>query len=243
MSTLYVFVDFDNVEQNLKSAGPVACARTILTLVSKSLLGRHDEVVVRLYGGWRSGGGLTNSAQRLIPDIRASSPTTFAVLVDGVVCNLRLIVELADRPLGRPTILSESYVKDRNLRKFRARPKPWINCAGSQCGFQLFAGTSSNDICPVPNCSVKLVDIFVRDEQKMVDTLMVADIAKAALVDGCTDIVIVSSDTDMWPGLLLAMNAGCYVTHVHTKQGWRTQRHLMDTIQGSLGRFYTSTSP
>ena len=243
MSTLYVFVDFDNVEQGLKSAGPVALARTILTLVSNSLLRQHDEAIVRLYGGWRSGGGLTSSAQTLIPDIRASSPAIFPYTLDGTIYNIRLIVELAEKPLGSSVILSETYVKDRSLRKFRVRQKPWDGCHNPQCGYQIYSGAGGNDVCPNQSCSVRLVDIFVRDEQKMVDTLMVADIARVTLVEGCRDIVMVSSDTDMWPGLLLAMSAGCYVTHVHTKQGWKTQRHLMQTIDGLLGRFYSSTSP
>lgn len=243
MPTLQVFVDFDNVENGLKSAGPVALAKTILTLIPAPMLSRHDEAAVRLYGGWRCGGNLTNSAQRLVPDLRASSPTAFPLVIAGVTHNLRLIVELADKPLGQSMVLSETYVKDRTLRKFRARQKPWDACANGQCGFQKYAGSASSDVCPSPQCSVKLLDIFVRDEQKMVDTLMVADIARAALVDRSQDIVIVSSDTDMWPGLLLAMNAGCHVTHVHTKQGWATQRHLLRTIQGPLSKFYFCTSP
>jgi uncharacterized LabA/DUF88 family protein len=72
----------------------------------------------------------------------------------------------------------------------------------------------------------------------MVDTLLVADIAVHTFTSGATDLVVVSSDIDMWPGVLLAVHAGCQVTHIHTKSGWRTQGHLMRTLNQVTGRAY-----
>lgn len=76
----------------------------------------------------------------------------------------------------------------------------------------------------------------------MVDTLLVADIAYQAFVHKATDVVIVSSDTDMWPGVLLAMTAGCNVVHLHTRSGWKTQKHLMATLCSATNRRYTQLS-
>lgn len=78
----------------------------------------------------------------------------------------------------------------------------------------------------------------MRDEQKMVDTLLVADMASHAMMNKASDVVVVSSDIDMWPGVLLALRIGCGVTHIHTKSGWRTQPHLVGTLGATLGKSY-----
>lgn len=129
MAALVVFVDYDNVEPGLTRAGPVSLAKLLIPLVPGAVLARHDGITVRLYGGWRSQGTLTTSAQRLVPDIRAASPSVVATPHAGSLTQLRLTVELADKPIGSSTPLSETLVKERGLRKFRARSTPWSECA------------------------------------------------------------------------------------------------------------------
>jgi hypothetical protein len=243
LSALMVFVDYDNVESRHTRAGPVNLAKMLVGIVPGSVLARHAGVTVRLYGGWRSQAKLTTSAQRLIPDIRAASPNIVTSTHAGTVVNLRLTVELADKPIGASIPLEETLVKNRELRKFRARGTPWPECANvGSCGLGNITGLTHAYACSTAGCATKLGDIFVRDEQKMVDTLIVADIAHQALAAKAADIVVVSSDTDMWPGVLLALRAGCSVIHIHTKHDWRTQRHLMNTISGQLGRIYHQLS-
>jgi hypothetical protein len=102
-----------------------------------------------------------------------------------------------------------------------------------------FSGLTNATPCPNSACACTLGDVLVRDEQKMVDTLLVADIASHAFTGKASDVVIVSSDIDMWPGVLLALRSGCSVTHIHTKSGWRTQGHLVGTLGSTLGKSYT----
>src|SRR5690606_32209276 len=137
--TLQVIVDFDNVESSLKSAGPVVLAKGLLSLVPGPTLGKYEAANVRLYGGWRMRGDLTSSAQRLIPDIRASSPAVYRFGVGGERQHLKLTVELADKPLGHGVRLEETYVRERSLRRFRARREPWGSCRGRDCGFSAFS--------------------------------------------------------------------------------------------------------
>jgi len=241
--TLMVLVDYDNVESSHTRAGPVNLAKMLVMLVPRSVLANHDGVTVRLYGGWRSQATLTTSAQRLIPNIRATSPSIVSFSHEGATRNLRLTVELADKPIGASVPLEETLVRDRGLRKFRARSTPLPGCVNSvSCGFGHLGVLTHASVCGTSGCTAKLGDVFVRDEQKMVDTLIVADIAHQALVARATDIVVVSSDTDMWPGVLLALRAGCSVIHIHTKHGWRTQRHLLNTIGGQLAHTYHQQS-
>lgn len=80
IATLAVLVDYDNVEQRNKVAGPVALARVLASVVPEDVVARHDAFLFRLYGGWRARGTLTQSAQRIVPDIRRDSPCVVKVI-------------------------------------------------------------------------------------------------------------------------------------------------------------------
>lgn len=243
MPALLVLVDYDNVDRSHTRAGPVSLAKLLVTLVPSTIIARHQGVTVRLYGGWRSNGVLTNFAQNLVPDIHRQSPTVVSIFDSGAALNVRLTVELAQGPIGSSTSLEQTFVKNRGLRNFRSRNSSPSECAKpSSCGLQMYSGLTHATQCGNPGCNSKLADVFVRDEQKMVDTLIVADIAHQAFAAKATDVVVVSSDTDMWPGVLLALRAGCAVTHIHTKRGLRTQTHLINTLGGLLSRNYMQLS-
>lgn len=243
MPDLFVFVDYDNVEFGLTRAGPVSLAKAISALIPGSVISRHDGIAVRLYGGWRTQGRLTKNAQRLIPDIRLASPLVIRTPHVGNSVPVRLSVELADKPLDSSDPLSETLVKERSLRKFRSRDAPWPECfSPTSCGFKNIVGLTHATPCGNGACANRLGDLFVRDEQKMVDTLIVADMAYQVFAKKASDIAIVSSDTDMWPGVLLAVRAGCNVTHIHTRSGWKTQRHLMGTLRPHMSQYYQQLS-
>lgn len=243
MPALLVLVDYDNVDRSHTVAGPVGLAKMLVSLLPNAIVARHQGVTVRLYGGWRANGTLTYFAQNLVPDIHLQSPTVVAISNSGVSQNVRLTVELAQGPIGSSTSLEQTYVKNRGLRNFRSRSGPRPECANpSSCGLQMFSGLTHATQCGNHGCNSKLADVFVRDEQKMVDTLIVADMAHQVFAAKATDVVVVSSDTDMWPGVLLALRAGCAVTHIHTKRGLRTQQHLMNTLGGQLSRNYQQLS-
>lgn len=243
MQTIMILVDYDNVDLRHKVAGPVNLAKVLIAALPSELLSRYNSIKVRMYGGWRIHSTFTTSAQRLIPIIRSDSPTIAKFRHEEKDYNLRLIVELADKPIGTTLPLEETLVKDRNLRKFRSLAQPWNGCQdSSSCGFSASAQLSYSSTCGKNNCRVTLGTTLVRDEQKMVDTLIVADVAYQAFVLNAKDIVVVSSDTDMWPGIILALRSGCSIIHVHTQTGWRTQKHLMNTITGQLTKFYNQLS-
>lgn len=245
MPILNVLVDYDNVEPVLRSTGPTNLAKSLLQLVPGAVIARHDRTKVRLYGGWRCQGTLTTSAQRLVPDIQAGSPFAMTVQVyGGPSKQVPSTIELADKPIGTTIQLSETLARDRPIRKFRVRPNPWAECSDcNSCSLNHLVGAAYNTQCGRLGCTAQLGNLFVRDEQKMVDTLIVADIAHLALSEGASDLVVVSSDIDMWPGVMLALRKGCRITHIHTKVGWKTQRHLTSTLGAQLGRFYEQISP
>jgi len=244
MDTLSVLVDYDNLDNVTRAPGPVGAAKAILARLPANLLFPYTAIAVRLYGGWRTSIGLTTVAQQqLVPDIRANSPTVHGTTYIGQTKSLRVRVELAVAPVGTKHPFPDTLVRDRDLRFFRARPHPWGGCAREQsCGMSLLCSSTAQTRCQIAGCGVQLNDIFVRDEQKMVDTLIVADIAQQALVAKEQEIVVVSSDADIWPGIFLALQNACRITHVHTSPGWKTPRALIDTLSHPMSQNYRELS-
>lgn len=245
MSVLSVLVDYDNISERFKSMDVLKAAQEISRLIPISVFGQYDSVQVRLYGGWRQRGTLTTAAQRMLPIIRDGSPRPLVRGAGPDQITVRLEVILADKPVWTDRTFAETFVKDRPARKFRARTFPWSGCMETNaCGMSHLRHLKHSDSCQKPECDVLAQSLIVRDEQKMVDTLIVADMAYLALQRRDKNIVVVSSDTDMWPGVLLAANAGCLVTHVHTVDGWKTQRHLCQMLEpGKSETFYDQVSP
>ena len=238
-----MLVDYDNLEARITQAGPVNCAKVIAGLIPDAVFSQHDSLIVRLYGGWRANGSSSRSAQRIVPDIQRQSPTVIPSRSDLPSPPKRLIVELAEGPLGSNIALDETLATRRNLRSFRADPAGLAGCTDiGACSMRPFYGLTHRTPCANPGCASVFGDLFVRDEQKMVDTLLVADIAQYTLQHKPTDMVIVSSDTDMWPGVYLALRSGCAVLQIHTRSGGRTQGHLLRTLLPRQAALYSQIS-
>lgn len=243
LETLLVQVDYDNVQPIHRGQGPVNLANMLMAALPANLLHPYDSVEVRLYGGWRDSVSLTAEGQRLAPLIRNSPPAPYQVTYIGSTKAIRVDVDLAQAPLGTRRVFSETLVRGREIRHFRSTPRPWPNCAApSKCGMELLNDAHRGSRCRNEGCFAELGDVLVRDEQKMVDTLMVADLAYDIFVRNAKEVVIVSSDTDMWPGIHLALQAGRRITHVHTHQGGRTQQHLLQTLLAPMLANYRQLS-
>lgn len=243
MTPVPVLVDYDNIDAIHRSQGPVSLARMLLALLPPNLLHPYDSVSIRLYGGWRSATGLTPYAQELAASIARDAPTTFNVTHIGNQKKLRVLVSLANGPAGTRKVFPETLARNRPLRHFRARTAPWHECtSGNACGMTLLHNAHNATPCRTANCHVRIGDILVRDEQKMVDTLMVADIAHETFVSRAEDIIVVSSDVDVWPGIFLALHNGRRVTQMHTQTGWATSRQLMDTLDDAMAAGYRQFS-
>jgi uncharacterized LabA/DUF88 family protein len=72
----------------------------------------------------------------------------------------------------------------------------------------------------------------------MVDTLIVADLAHKALTERSSNVVVVSSDIDMWPGIMIALRAGTVVYHCQAKKGVSTQSHLLQSLTPQMTAYY-----
>lgn len=242
MPTLNVLVDFDNIDLPIKR-GPLApLIIQLVQAIPAQLVSACSDLDFALYGGWREGRRLTTAAQNLAPQIQAGFPMAFTLT--GTPAAVQVRVHLVFAPLCTPTSMLEgTFVRDRTLRRFAAKNLPWAECVlPGRCGLNGIMGIRHNTQCSAPGCGATVGGVLVRNEQKMVDTSMVVDIAYLCNQPTVTDIVIFSSDADIWPGVLLALSSGRRVTRIHPKLNAQPQRHLHGSIPQAARASYTELS-
>lgn len=239
---LNVLVDYDNVPAALWAPGPVKTAAAICARLPASVVGSEPQLTVRLYGGWKTGSISTHRAQQLIPQLALGHSYMARPGHAPGAPQIRLVVQLALAPLGAQTQFETTLAKDRAIRSFRPRQGITACAQPTACGMAYLAKLTHTTPCTAPNCSMTPQDLFVRDEQKMVDTLMVADMAHAAYVDGDQDIVVVTSDTDIWPGVLLAIKGGCAVTQIHATPNMRVPKSLTNMLPPGVSTYFNEIS-
>ena len=241
---LKVLIDYDNVPANVWAPGPIAAAEALCARLPASVVGSEKELTVRLYGGWRSASKATARAQKLIPQLDAESHRYVSRPGHSAeAAKIRLVVQLALSPLGSSSVFDTTLARERSIRSFRPRASSGSPCADpSACGLGFLTNLTHQSLCLTSGCASTPQDLLVRDEQKMVDTLMVADMAHAAFVDCDRDIVVITSDTDIWPGVLLAIKGGCAVTQVHPKQSASTHPALVGMLPHAMQNYFQQIS-
>jgi uncharacterized LabA/DUF88 family protein len=94
-----------------------------------------------------------------------------------------------------------------------------MNCVNaSACPLDSVYDIIERGICPESTCRVVSADIMGKAEQKLVDTMLTADLIYLAS-NGSPDLCVVSSDDDLWPGIKSALILGARVFHIHTIAG------------------------
>jgi len=226
---LYVLVDYDNLGDFRAGKSSEAVLRHIEARIPEQFVDGLSRVEMRLYGGWLNGRSLTRQAQTLSAEIQASFPaTTQRVDKQGQLTTRILSVAFARSGLFLPSEdLLDTFMPGRSIGGMRIDQGAWRHCAApATCPLSIVERFVRDQQCHVGSCGVTPKDLLKRNEQKQVDTLLVADMAELVLRQGATRIAIVSSDADMWPGVLLCLTAGASVCHVHTTPGGTTKPTL-----------------
>ena len=211
---MIVLVDYDNVR--LGRRGLRYFVTRLLDGVGVRRCSGEVAVRCRLYGGWFDGDRLSKRAQRLVPEIRDVFPRRVTVSDGDRVVRVRVTMELAISLIGDGAALTHTF-RRRSLPAGMAcaRP-PFAGCADpSQCAVAGIAPFVNGDECPHPGCGVTPRTVLGRNEQKLVDSMLVVDLMRLAQASEL--IVLVSSDDDMWPGIRGALLLGARVLHVHAR--------------------------
>lgn len=218
-------IDYDNIPSIERRRGLDYLIRRILDQVGSQNLTSVQRVSFRLYGGWFEGNQKTRTAQQLVADF-ASFPK--AVNVGGSSGSVSPIVavELAQSLAADPRrILQSTFRKSSIPNGLRCSPPPYYMCIDDRdCPVRHVHEFVESGQCPKLQCGLSAETTLLRDEQKLVDTMLVADAIYFAHGQSET-LIIVSSDDDVWIGIKTALLYGAKVIHVHTRTGRQTPRY------------------
>ena len=213
-----VLVDYDNVPFQLKRQGPVYVLDRIMTAL-RGMLGQLGirQLDFRLYGGWYENQIMSRAAQDLGTVLRGQFPKIFNLDHTNPPTPIRISATLAQSLEVLPgTVLTNTLRNVPVQKEFRCTRPSTIGCANLPCPIDALAGFLVSSVCPVAGCRFTPTAVLHKMEQKLVDTMMVADMIFLAH-NGEVAVAIVSSDDDMWPGIISALLAGTELIHVQTQ--------------------------
>jgi hypothetical protein len=217
---MMVLVDYSNLRPLQRSHGLQQLVQLVLASLGVARLQNVVRTRVRLYGGWYEESMPSQDAQAVAAEVNGGFPTV-SVVVDGARRTTTITeVELARSLLIEPAVpLEDTFRRKGAPRRLQCEPPPFPGCADPPGCVLLPTHPFINaDACPHTPCSVRPRDILRRAEQKLVDTMLTADLIYLAS-QGETPIAVVSSDDDMWPGIRSALALGATIFHVHTMSG------------------------
>ena len=197
-------VDFDNLPQRLRNAGLVPLARYLEQAVQKASPNPGD-ITVRLYGGWYSASGLSNSGSLLTQEIARDFPL---VTPSSTRIIRRIHCEIASSLIdNKSQLLGWTYRRRSGIRSRLTNKRPADCAAPNSCTLEAVVRWSRGR-CPDQGCPVTVQNAFTYNEQKLVDTLLCCDILALCRRTPKVAIFVLSDDDDLLPALLMGTSDG-----------------------------------
>lgn len=185
--------------------------------VLRSLDGRIEtstsRLEVRLYGGWRGWNGpmdVTRDAARLSAEILTDFP--FPLRNPAVTVNAVLAENLLCVP-GQ--VLPSTLRRQQSPKKLYCHEPSRTGCLQPACVLSPLPAFFRARRCPEPSCGLPIEDFIRVVDQKLVDTMIVTDLIHLAS-EGDMVLGLLTSDDDIWPGILKALSLGAKVLHLRT---------------------------
>jgi hypothetical protein len=218
---MVALIDWDNLDDRDRRQGPRYVADklwTTLVALVPALLQDVQNFDVRLYGGWYGWNGprnITPMATQLTAAVQTDFP--FILRDPSTRQSVKISGELAHSLLRLPKqVLPHTFRQRQGSPKLSCVDPLRLGCTVSSCPMANIHQFFTLRKCPETSC-IRSIDQFLsRAEQKLVDTMLVADLIHLVSA-GETSLTVVSSDDDLWPGMLMAMSQGAHVVHVCTK--------------------------
>ena len=219
-----VLVDYYNLSQRQRHEGIVHVVDRIVSAIIPDPM-RTDErrIDLRLYGGWYEGQTRTKDAQDIVATLHEHYPMKLGSRTDRR--SITLNVELAYSIKWDPAHHLWYTLRPRTgLRRIDLMdPSSLIGCRlADRCPLRPGYEFLTHGTCPEQSCEVTSQQAMKRREQKLVDTMLAADVFFNAY-DKEQRIAVVSSDDDLWPAIRTALQLGVEVIHVHTVKGHSTR--------------------
>ena len=230
---MIVLVDYDNLRLGRRSL-QYFVARLVDGLGTWCL--RERSIRCRLYGGWFDGNRLSTGAQRLAEEMERMFPRRMRLLDGRRAVRLRVTMEFARGLIGDTVDFTHTYRRRSLPAGLRCATPPFAECGHeADCAVRGLTSFVNESKCPHPQCEVTPRSILWRGEQKLVDSMLVADLIQLGRT-ASEVIVLVSSDDDMWPGLRAALLHNARVVHVTARtprqyQSLTTKRYSRITVR------------
>jgi hypothetical protein len=212
-----ILVDYDNLERDVARAGMFALCTRLGVLIGQRRTAVPDRCRVRLYGGWYENKQFTRAAEKLIADIDQVFPDAIAWQTKEnpgkCLTQAELAVSLQADP-GRH--LFHTFRERKFCAQLKCDTTYFDGCNEQYCPMREVADFLYQQKCPNYTCRVSQADVLSKGEQKLIDTMITSDMIFLA-TQGEQDIVVISSDDDIWPGVRTAVQLGAQVTLVQTK--------------------------
>ena len=217
-----VLVDYNNVREVDRRRGVVFVVDRIVQSLGPEHLRQSKRVAVRLYDGWYENQTLTRKAQEIAAQVLANTPTAFT-LGDGstqtkIVVNIELAYSLKSAPAQHiwHTYRPKNCPGDISFRQPAA-----AGCKNPNCPLLATYRFLKDRCCPMSGCRITPEAFLYRSEQKLVDTMIAADLF-AVHLQSSRKVAVVTSDDDLWPPIKLLLQLGVQVFHIHTIPNRRT---------------------
>jgi uncharacterized LabA/DUF88 family protein len=238
---MIVLVDYDNIPRVVRQRGVQNVVNKILQTIGVSHLRTSSRVRIRLYGGWYERNTLSRQAQQLAADVQLYYPQGSTISDGTSTINIMTVVELAYSMEIDPGHVLEDTYRNRNMPQgLRCNAPPYAYCSNtSTCRLFDVYQFIRTDSCPEVGCNVAPFEVLHKSEQKLVDTMLTADIIYLAN-QSLDNICVISSDDDLWPGIKSALLAGGNILHIHTRTGRPTPFHYRRNAGSKYTELYLS---
>jgi hypothetical protein len=232
-----VLVDYDNIPMIERSRGLVAVTKRIVESYGDVVSGAK-RIRYRFYGGWYEQNNTTRTAQDLIAEIQLHFPRYIDLHINGTLKRQFVKAELAQTlECDRRRPLTHTYRSRGVPTGLQPATTPLIGCSSpSACALTPVAQLLRTHQCPHKSCTTTLDDAVWRADQKMVDTMLVADLLYLANAPE-SDIGVVSNDSDVWPGIHCAALSGKNVHHVHPMPKRKTPVHYSSLLNSGYHEY------
>lgn len=212
-----VIVDYDNLDPLLRKRGLFNVVWKVLEKLVDPSVARQPRYLIRLYGGWYNCHKLTRPAQDLTISIQGDVPRLFPIVFQGQQYQVPVTVELAYALAAIPSKHLLATYRPRSLQtSIQCKDPQNLGCNSISCPMKKVYSFFTSGTCSESQCTLSTHDFLFRGEQKLVDTMMISDLIYFAKA-GHRVLAVVSSDDDLWPGILSVLFYGAEVRHVRTR--------------------------
>lgn len=234
---MHILVDYDNIHIPIRNNGVKYTLDRIASTLCMNVPNLPQRFVFRLYGGWYDLTTMTRQAQDISAQLTRDFPYVFTPL-PTYQTNIPLILQAE---LARALLIDPG---NDLLHTFRERARPsglraispnLVGCSRPDCGLRHLKFLVDKERCPEPGCIIKIEDVLIKKEQKLVDVMLASDLLYLIEAQPSEFVVVFTSDQDLWPAIRQALAKTNFVIHIQAKPLEHTPSHY----SRSIGARYT----